>query len=128
MTGAYVILFYWFSQTYNAFLFGYFRIRQLVLAQFFSQIFSVTIIYILVSIAWHKFQAPWVFLILLAIYLAIDILWAYFGSYTRIKRTMRTLNATRMINTERYADFISVVVRCNTSRYFCTRAHYKDHE
>jgi hypothetical protein len=128
MTGAYVILFYWFSQTYNAFLFGYFRIRQLVLAQFFSQIFSVTIIYILVSIAWHKFQAPWVFLILLAIYLAIDILWAYFGSYTIIKRTMRTLNATRMINTERYADFISVVVRCNTSRYSYTRAHYKDHE
>ena len=85
MTGAYVILFYWFSQTYNAFMFGYFRIRQLVLAQFFSQIFSVTIIYILVSIAWHKFQAPWVFLILLAIYLAIDILWAYFGSYYYFK-------------------------------------------
>ena len=53
---AFGIVVAFFFRIYNAYLFGYFRIRTLMLAQFISQFFSVWIIYFGVSIGWNKFQ------------------------------------------------------------------------
>ena len=57
----YGILIIFFNRTYNAFLLGYARIRMITLGQFLSQLFSVGIIYFVVSIAWNKFNSPLIF-------------------------------------------------------------------
>lgn len=93
VTIGYAVVLYWFKKTYNADLFGYSRVRMIAMAQFLSQFFSLVVIYCGVSIGWQKFKNPVVFLALLAIQFAIDILWAYFGSeyYFRINPRRRTL-------------------------------------
>ncbi len=77
----YIFLFYCFAHTYNAFKFGYFRIRTIAFSQFLSQLFAMASIYAVVSIAWRRLHAPWVFLILLVFYLVIDVAWSYIGSW-----------------------------------------------
>lgn len=72
----YGILVIFFNRTYNAYLLGYARIRTIVFGQFLSQLFSIIIIYAAVSIAWAKLCSPHVFIILLAVYVIINILWS----------------------------------------------------
>ncbi len=93
VTIGYAIILYWFKTTYSADLLGYSRIRSLALAQFLSQVFSVGLVYLGVSIGWHHFVNPCIFFVLLAVQLAIDILWSYFASeyYFRIYPVRRTL-------------------------------------
>lgn len=93
VTLGYAILFYWFAQTYNAFTLGYYRIRTIALTQFISQTFATAAVYLLVSIAWRKFKFPWQLLVLLIVFLAIDILWAYFASsyYFKINPPKKTI-------------------------------------
>ena len=80
MTIAYTVMLYWFKKTYNAELFGFVRVRMLAMSQFLAQLFSTAIIYGGVCVGWHHFTNPCIFIILLAVQLAIDILWSYFGS------------------------------------------------
>lgn len=93
VTIGYAVILYWFKKTYNADLFGYSRVRAIALAQFLSQFFAVVIIYLGVSVGWQKFRNPLVFLALLFVQFAIDILWSYFGSeyYFKINPKRRTL-------------------------------------
>ena len=89
----YGAILFFFNKTYNAYLLGYSRIRNLVYAQFLSQIISVVFIYFLVSFGWQKFQNPLVFLGLLAAQLLIDIAWSYCGSeiFFRFNPPRRTI-------------------------------------
>lgn len=80
VTIAYAVMLYWFKKTYNAELFGFVRVRMLALSQFMAQSFSTAIVYGGVCVGWHHFTNPCVFIVLLAVQLAIDILWSYFGS------------------------------------------------
>ena len=84
---------FFFNKTYNAYLLGYSRIRNLVQAQFLSQIISIVSIYFLVSVGWQQFHNPLIFLALLAAQLLIDIAWSYYGSeiFFRFNPPRRTI-------------------------------------
>ncbi|MBQ6272102.1 MAG: exopolysaccharide biosynthesis polyprenyl glycosylphosphotransferase [Clostridiales bacterium] len=93
VTIGYAFLLYWFKNTYNANLFGFTRVRNLALAQFMSQFFSILIVYVSVSLAWKRFKNPWAFLLLLMLQFVIDVIWSYYGSlyYLRINPKKKTL-------------------------------------
>ena len=93
VTIGYAVILYWLKKTYNADLLGYSRIRSVVVAQFLSQVFSTGIVYFGVSFGWQRFRNPWVFFVLFAVQLAIDILWSYYASefYFRIYPKRKTL-------------------------------------
>ena len=86
---AYVVLHYWFSITYNSYLLGYLRIRNLVFGQFLSQVFSVAIIYVMVTIGWERMLPPWYLIVMLALQLVLDVVWSYFISKYYRKRNPR---------------------------------------
>ena len=69
-----------FNRTYNAYLLGYSRIRTLAFSQSLSQLFSIVILYFLVSFGWKHFYDPGPFLPMYATQVVIDLLWAYFGT------------------------------------------------
>ena len=89
----YAVLLLFFNNTYNSYLFGYTRIRLLAFSQFLSQLFSVAIVFFAVSIAWSHWRSPVVFFGLLAIYVFVDIFFAYFGNllYFHLNGPRRTL-------------------------------------
>lgn len=93
VTLGYAVLVGFFNRTYNSYLFGYSRIRTLAFAQFLSQFFSLGIIFFAVSIGWNKWQAPWLFLILLVLYALLDAEFSYFGNwyYFHINPPRKTL-------------------------------------
>ena len=93
VTIAYAVLLYWFKRTYNANVFGFFRIRAIALSQFLSQFFATTAVYLLVSFAWSSFRNPCALIFLLVIQFPIDMLWAYFGSeyFFHVYKKNRTL-------------------------------------
>lgn len=73
-------LFGFFNRTYNSYLLGYSRLRTLAFAQFLSQLFSIVILYIAVTIAWNKMRNPIVFFLLLIVYIVFDIGWTICAS------------------------------------------------
>lgn len=81
VTGGFGLLVLFFNQTYNAYLFGYCRIRTLAFAQFLSQFFSLIIVYLGVSVGWRTFYNPTVFLGLVVAYTLLDCGFAYFGNW-----------------------------------------------
>lgn len=81
ITLAYAVLLFLFNKTYNAYLIGYWRVRSLVFAQFLSQLFSITAIYFIVSIAWNHFDNPIAFLLLLMAQFLLDAAWSIFGNW-----------------------------------------------
>ena len=82
-----------FNRTYNSYLYGYSRIRTLALSQWLSQLFSIGIIYMAVSLGWDKFKTPWYFIQLLLGYAIIDCIEAYIGNwyYFKIHPARKTL-------------------------------------
>ncbi len=80
ITLGYAALLLFFNRTYNAYLFGYSRIRALAFGQFISQLFSLTIIFFAVSIGWRKWHSPLLFLWMLGLQLISDIVWSYYGN------------------------------------------------
>ena len=82
-----------FNRTYNSYLFGYMRIRNLAFQQMLAQLFPTIVIYIGVSIGWNHWNEPWVFIILLAAYNLFDIAAAYLGNllYFKLNPPRRTL-------------------------------------
>ena len=89
----YGVLLYWFNRTYNAYLFGYSRIRTLVFGQFLSQFFSLILTYIIVSIAWRHLDNPLIFFSMLVAQLVLDCVWSYLanGCYCKLNPRRRTL-------------------------------------
>lgn len=80
IAAGYGAILFFFIRTYNSYLLGYSRIRELVFAEFLSQIAAFVIVYFTVSIAWNRWKAPWLFLLMLAAQLTLDIFWAYFAN------------------------------------------------
>ena len=79
VTVLYCVLMVFFIKTYNAYLLGSAKIHILVFGQFLSQVISIILVYLIVSIAWNHFDNPLVFLPMLMIQLLINFIWSYFG-------------------------------------------------
>lgn len=93
VAGSFAVMVGFFNRTYNSYLFGYMRIRNLAFQQYLSQLFPTLIIYVVVSIGWSHWNEPWAFLILLMVYIPLDIVTAYTGNglYFRLNPPRRTL-------------------------------------
>ena len=89
----YGVLLFWFNKTYNSYLFGYTRIRLLVFGQILSQLFSIVIVYVVISVSWSRFRSPLPFIPMLGIQLIFDMLWSYFANsyYCRLNPRRKTL-------------------------------------
>lgn len=81
----YGVILFFFMRTYNAYMFGYNRIRSLLLSQILSQLLSVTVVYVTVSVAWNRFDPPLVFAEVLAVQIVLDVIWSYAASKTYLK-------------------------------------------
>lgn len=81
------------NRTYNSYLLGYSRIRELVFAQILSQLFSLAIIYALVTIGWNRWYSPIWFLVLIVADLMLDTAWSYCatGLYFKLYAPRRTI-------------------------------------
>ena len=77
---AYAALLLFFSRTYNAYLLGYSRVRDLLFSQITSQLFSAAIIYIAVSIVWNRADNLSIIVINCAIQAVLDIIWDYLAN------------------------------------------------
>ena len=93
ITLGFAVLLAFFNRTYNAYLYGYCRIRTLLFSQFISQFFSVLIAYLGTSIAWNKFRSPVVFILLLFAYAVLDTGAAYYGNryYFKLNPPRKTI-------------------------------------
>lgn len=82
-----------FNRIYNAYLFGYMRVRTLAFSQLLSQVLSLLLIYVVCSVAWLNFMNPWIFAVLLLEQASANIVWSYFGNwyYFRLNPTKRTI-------------------------------------
>ena len=89
----YAFALFFFHRTYNAYLIGYSRIRSQVFAQFISQLFSVVIIYFIVSIGWNHFNNPLILFAVLIPQFIVDVIWSYFanGFYFKIHPPKKTI-------------------------------------
>ncbi len=76
----YGVILVFFTRTYNAYLLGYMRTRQLLFGQFISQLFSLALIYFIVSIGWKKYLNPLPFLPMLVLQLVIDYFWSLYSN------------------------------------------------
>lgn len=88
----YAVGLFFFNRTYNSYLLGYTRIRDLVFRQFLSQFFTITIIYFGVTLGWNHWKNPLVFLALLACQLLLDVAWSFFcnGFFYKMNPTKKT--------------------------------------
>lgn len=88
--GAMVIF---FNRTYNAYLLGYMKVRLLIFGQFLSQLISLVLLYLMVSIAWNQLINPLIFIPMLIAQLLIDILWSILGNqvFYKLNGKHRTL-------------------------------------
>lgn len=75
--GAYGVLLFFFNRTYNSFLLGYNRIRECSFAQVLSQVFTMGILYFVVSLAWFRWINPVLFIPMLVLQGVFDVLWSY---------------------------------------------------
>ena len=80
VTVGYGVVLYFFYRTYNAYLLGYSRIRELVISQTVSQFFTIIIVYFAVSAAWNKMYNPIWFLALIGSQIVLNIIWSYFSN------------------------------------------------
>ncbi len=81
VAAAFAVTVAFLNRTYNAYLFGYSRIRTLALAQILSQFFALVVVYFGVCIGWNQWKAPWLFLTLLAVYILLDAGFSFFGNW-----------------------------------------------
>lgn len=72
---------------------GYSRIRELIFSQVTSQVFSAIAIYIAVSIAWNRFDSPLAFIVLIAVQVAVDIIWGILANmyYFKLNPPKKTI-------------------------------------
>ena len=89
----YAVILFFFHRTYNAYLLGYTRIRNLIFAQFLSQLFSIVIVYFAVSISWNRFDNPIILFCALAVQVIIDVFWSWFsnGFYFKLNPPRKTV-------------------------------------
>ena len=106
---AYAVFLLFFNRTYNSYLFGFLRIRAMVFGQILSQGFSLTILYIAVSVAWNHLNNPLIFLPLLVIQFFLDVCLSYYGNalYYKLHGKRRTLLIYRNQYDKRRFGFVS---------------------
>ena len=76
----FALIFFPFARTYNAYMVGARRIRNLVFAQSLAEFFALAIVYFGTAIAWNQWHDPLVFLALLIVFAAVNIGWSYLAS------------------------------------------------
>ncbi len=84
---------FFFNKVYNSYLLGFGRVRDLVISEFMSQLFSVAAIYVLVSLGWNHWNNPLWFAALLAAQGVVNVVWACLGNalYFKIFPPKKTL-------------------------------------
>ena len=89
----YTVILFAFFRTYSAYMFGYSRVRTLVLSQIIAQFFSVAIVYLAVSTAWYRFDNPLALTCLLVPQFLLDVIWTWTGDklYFKIHPLTKTL-------------------------------------
>ena len=89
----YGICIYFFNRTYNAYLLGYMRIRELAFSQFLSQFFSAGIVWLVVCAAWDRWRWPWYFFAGIAVQAVLDAVWSYLtnGYFCRCHPPKKTI-------------------------------------
>lgn len=89
----YAVILLFFYRTYNAYMFGYNRIRSLLFSQITSQVFTSTGLYLAVSIAWNRFDNPLAFIGVIISQIIIDIAWSYIANrfYFKVNRPKKTI-------------------------------------
>ena len=89
----YTILLFLFIRTYNAYLLGFVRIRNLVLSEIISQIFSTVIVCVVSYIIWNTGYGILSAVLLLAAYGVLDVCWALWSNryYYRLNPTKRAI-------------------------------------
>ena len=89
----YAILLFFFNKTYSSYLLGYTRLRGLVFSQCLSQLFSVGIVYLAVSLAWNHWNRPLWFLPMLVLQGLVNVGWTIWSSklYFRLYPTKKTI-------------------------------------
>ena len=89
----FVIVLFFFNRTYNSYLLGYSRIRELAFAEAISQLFATAVIYFVVSIAWNQWKNPLWFLVMMIALCGLDVIWSYFanGYYFKLYPAKNTI-------------------------------------
>lgn len=104
----YGIINYFLLRSYNGYLIGYKRIRNLIFSLILSQLFSLVITYLLVSVSWSRFYNPMVFGCLIVFQFLFDVFWSYLstGIYFRLSPSMRTVLIYRnSLDRKRFGSF-----------------------
>lgn len=93
VTFSYAIGLFFFNRTYNSYLMGYSRIRDLVFRQTLSQFLTIFIIYIGVSLGWSHWHSPILFLIMFVLQFVVNILWSYLanGIFYKLNPSKKTI-------------------------------------
>lgn len=81
----YAAILFFFNRTYNSYLLGYTRIRDLIFAQCLSQAFAAVIIYCIVSLGWNNWKNPLWFLPMLLLQAALNVWWSVWGNKVYFK-------------------------------------------
>lgn len=89
----YVFALCFFSRIYNSYLLGFTRRRDIVFSQFLSQLLSVLIIYVIVSIGWARFKSPYYFLLMLGLQMLFNCAWSFIANklYLKLNPSRRTI-------------------------------------
>ncbi len=81
----FAVVFTLFNRTYNSYLLGYTRIRELAFAQALSQFFSIATTYFVVTFAWNHLNNPLWLLAAMIPLCGLDAVWSYFGNWFSFK-------------------------------------------
>lgn len=76
----YAFISYYFMKTYNAYMIGHFRIRELAFSQTLSNVLSIFIVYFGTAIAWWQWHNPILIVPLLIAQAVINLGWSYFAN------------------------------------------------
>ena len=89
----YGVISFFFLRTYDSYLLGYRRVRTLIGAQILSHVFSLAILYAVVSVAWSHFNNPLILVTLLVIQVIVDVIWCLAANalYFRIHSQKKTV-------------------------------------
>ena len=93
ITIGFAVVFFFFNRTYNSYLLGYSRIRELAFAEALSQLFATAVIYFMVSIAWNQWKNPLWLLVMMIALCGFDVLWSYYanGYYFKLYPAKKTI-------------------------------------
>lgn len=89
----YAVVLLFFYRTYNAYMLGYNRIRSLLFSQITSQVFTLAFTYVMVSVAWNRFDRPSALAGILLVQVALDIVWTYIANkyYFKINSSRKAI-------------------------------------